>query len=184
MHVFDRICSRERAGARETHSGGIGDAAGKAIMIKSTLKLIVVLSFMAIAWQTHAGDMKVEAAIAKDKETRPATTFPADVPKLYAFFRTHGSEKGDKLRGVWIAEDVGDAAPRQTKIDEATLTADQDDFYGAFSLSKPTKGWPVGKYRVDIYSGDEVATSVEFTIKAGKSKKESDEESEDHSSDE
>jgi len=104
---------------------------------------------------------------------------PADVPKLYAFFRTHGSEKGDKLRGVWIAEDVGDAAPKQTKIDEATLTADQDDFYGAFSLTKPTKGWPVGKYRVDIYAGDEVAISVKFTIKNGKTEKESEEESAD-----
>jgi hypothetical protein len=140
-------------------------------------RTVVSLALAAIfASHSYGGDIKVEAAIAKDKDTRPDTTFPADVPKLYAFFRTHGSEKGDKLRGVWIAEDVGAAAPKQTKIDEATLTADQDDFYGAFSLSKPTKGWPVGKYRVDIYAGDEVATSVKFTIKSGKSeKKESDE---------
>jgi hypothetical protein len=133
--------------------------------------LLTLIAAVAIASQIQAGDMKVEAVIAKDKDTRPATIFPVDIPKLYAFFRTHGSEKGDKFRGVWIAEDVGDAAPKQTKIDEATLTAEQDNFYGAFSLSKPTKGWPVGKYRVDIYSGDEVATSVEFTIKAGKSKR-------------
>ena len=146
--------------------------------------LLTLIAAVAIASQIQAGDMKVEAVIAKDKDTRPATIFPTNIPKLYAFFRTHGSEKGDKLRGVWIAEDVGDAAPKQTKIDEATLTAEQDNFYGAFSLSKPTKGWPVGKYRVDIYSGDEVATSVEFTIKAGKSKKDSDEESRDDSADE
>ncbi|HJT80452.1 MAG TPA: hypothetical protein VJ719_04565, partial [Chthoniobacterales bacterium] len=49
-------------------------------------------------------------------------------------------------------------------IDEATLTADEDDFYGAFSLSKPTQGWPLGDYRVDIYKGDQVATSVNFII--------------------
>ena len=117
----------------------------------------------------HAGPMKVEAATAKDQDSKPTTTFSADVPKVYAFFKTHGSEKGDKLRSVWIAEDVGDAAPAGTKIDEAILTADEDDFYGAFSLSKPTKGWPVGKYRVDIYAGDELVTSVKFTIKkAGK----------------
>lgn len=79
--------------------------------------------------------------------------------------------------------DVGDAAPANTKIDEATLTADQDDFYGAFSLTKPTKGWPVGKYRVDIYNGDELATSVTFTIKAGKVQSSAEDESSDDSSD-
>jgi hypothetical protein len=148
------------------------------------LKLIPLIAAALFVSHSYAGDMKVEAAIAKDKDTRPATIFPADVPKLYAFFRTHGSEKGDKFRGVWIAEDVGGAAPRQTKIDEASLTADQDDFYGAFSLTKPTKGWPVGKYRVDIYAGDEVATSVKFTIKKSESaNKESDESENDSSND-
>jgi hypothetical protein len=117
--------------------------------------------------------------IAVDQDTRPTTTFAADVPKLFAFFRTKGTESGDKLRGVWIAEDVGDAAPENTKIDESALTADQDDFYGAFSLSKPTKGWPVGKYRVEIYNGDELATTVRFTI--GAKKKESDEPKEESS---
>jgi hypothetical protein len=85
---------------------------------------------------------------------------------------------------VWIAVDVGDAAPANTKIDESTLTADQDDFYGAFSLTKPTKGWPAGKYRVDIYNGDELATSVKFTIKTGKEEGDADDESSDDSSDE
>jgi hypothetical protein len=123
-----------------------------------------------------AGKAKVEAAIAVDKDTKPTTTFAADVPKLCAFFRSKGTQAGDKLRGVWIAEDVGDAAPKKTKIDEATLTADENDFYGAFSLTKPTKGWPAGKYRVDIYVGDELATTAKFTIK-------SDEDSEDESKD-
>lgn len=131
-----------------------------------------------------AGEAKVEAVIAVDKDTKPTTTFAADVPKLYAFFRTKGTESGEKLRGVWIAEDVGEAAPANTKIDEATLTADQDDFYGAFSLSKPNKGWPVGKYRVEIYDGDELATTVEFTIGASKSKKNSDDDSKDDSAEE
>ena len=130
---------------------------------------------------TRAGDAKVEAVIAVDKDTRPTTTFAADVPKLYAFFRTKGTESGDKLRGVWIAEDVGEAAPENTKIDESTVTADQDDFYGAFSLSKPNKGWPVGTYRVEIYEGGELATTVRFNISAKKrdsaeSKEESEEE--------
>jgi hypothetical protein len=134
--------------------------------------------------QAHADNLKVEAVIAKDKDTKPAKTFAADVKKLYAFFRTKGTEKGDKLRGVWIAEDVGDAAPANTKIDEASLTADEDDFYGAFAISKPTKGWPAGKYRVEIYAGDDLATTVKFTIEAGKLDEDSDNKSKEDSSEE
>ena len=116
----------------------------------------------------HADGPKVEAAIAVDKDTKPTDSFSASVPKLYAFFRSTGTSKDDKLRGVWIAEDVGDAAPANTKIDESSVTADQDDYYGAFSLSKPTAGWPPGKYRVEIYLNDELATTVKFTIEADK----------------
>jgi hypothetical protein len=144
----------------------------------------LLIATMICASMTQAGNPKVEAAIAKDKDTKPATTFPADIPKLYAFFRSKGTEKGDILRGVWIAEDVGDAAPKQTKIDEATLTADENDFYGAFSLTKPTKGWPAGKYKVEIYLGDELATTAKFAIKAGKPDGNSDDESKEDSSEE
>jgi outer membrane usher protein FimD/PapC len=108
----------------------------------------------------------VEAAIAVDKDTKPTDTFDATVPKLYAFFRSTGTSKDDKFRGVWIADDVGGAAPANTKIDEASLAADQDNFYGAFSLTKPTNGWPPGKYHIDIYVNDDLATTVKFTIAA------------------
>jgi len=152
--------------------------------IKTLLKLIPLVAAAAFVAQARAGKSKVEAAIAVDQETKPATTFAANVSKLYAFFKSTGTHEGDRLRGVWIAEDVGDAAPKNYKIDEANLTADQDDFYGAFSLTKPTKGWPVGKYRVDIYNGDELATSIKFTIEAGKAQGDADDESSDDSSDE
>jgi hypothetical protein len=147
-------------------------------MMKRTFALLFVSLICASV--SYAGEGKVEAAIAVDQDTRPATTFAPDVPKLYAFFKTQGTEKGEKLRGVWIAEDVGNAAPANTKIDEATLTADQNDFFGAFSLSKPNKGFPVGKYRVEIYDGDELATTVKFTI-SSKPAKDSDNSKEDSS---
>jgi hypothetical protein len=137
----------------------------------------VILSALFCVVSVHAGDLKVEAVVATGKNSKPAETFEPDVKKLYTFFKSQGSTKGDKFRAVWIAEDVGDAADPNTKIDEATLTADEDNFYGAFSLSKPTKGWPEGSYRVDIYSGDELATSVKFTIKKGAKSEDSDDDS-------
>lgn len=111
-----------------------------------------------------AANPVVESAIAKDSDTPPATTFASDVPKLYAFFKSTGTQKGDTFRAVWIAEDVGAAAPKETKIDEGTLAADKDNFAAAFSLSKPTNGWPVGKYRTEIHVGDKLASTSKFSI--------------------
>ena len=144
----------------------------------STLAALVVLQGCGKTEQPPAGAVSttpdvtasaakepvVQSAIAKDSDTPPATTFSADVPKLWAFFKSTGTKQGDNFRSVWIAEDVGDAAPKETRIDEGTLAADKDDFSAAFSLSKPNNGWPVGKYRTEIYVGDRLASTSKFTI--------------------
>lgn len=143
------------------------------------MRRFALLALVSLALFPHAiraaDEPAIQVAIAKDKDSKPAATFPADVPQLYAFFRSDGTKQGDKLRGVWIASDVGDAAPKDTKIDELTLTADKDNAFGAFSLSKPTKGWPVGKYRVEVYDNGELVTIAHFTIEAAGAKKDSDE---------
>jgi hypothetical protein len=135
--------------------------------------LIGVISCAAFA---HAGDVKVEATMTTGPDGRETTTYAADAPKVFASFKTKGASDGDKIRAIWIADDVGDAAPKGTKIDEKTLKAEGDTDDGVFSLSKPINGWPIGKYHLEIYVNDELATKVKFTINAAaKSKKHSDE---------
>ena len=130
------------------------------------LLTIVLLSLISALQLPAADDVTVEAVMAKDKDSEPTETFAVDVPKVYAFFKSKGTKKGDKIRAVFIAEDVGDAAPEETKIDEVAITAKNDDESGSFSLSKPDKGWPKGEYRVDIYVGDstEPAATEHFEI--------------------
>jgi hypothetical protein len=138
--------------------------------------LIGVMSCAAFA---HAGEVQIEATMKTLPEGKETTTFAADAPKVFATFKTKGAKDGDKIRGVWIADDVGDAAPKGTKIYEKTLNAEGDTEDGVFSLPKPINGWPVGKYHLEIYVNDELATKVNFTIKAAAtSKKHSDEEEE------
>src|SRR5205085_4581669 len=137
--------------------------------------LIGVISIAA----ARAGDVEVEATMMTEPHGRELTAYTADAPRLYATFKTKGASDGDKIRAVWIADDVGDAAAKGTKIDEKTLKMEGDTEDGVFSLSKPTNGWPVGKYRVEIYVNDELVTKLKFTIKgAAKSKKHSEEEEE------
>jgi hypothetical protein len=141
--------------------------------------LALLIGMMICASVARGGDLKVKAVMTTGPKDKPTTIFTTDTPKVLALFQTKGAQKGDKLRGVWIADDVGDAAPANTKIDEKTLTLEGDTGDGNFSCSKPTKGWPAGKYHLDIYANDELATSVKFTIEAAKKTEKESEESAD-----
>lgn len=147
-------------------------------------RFLIFTLLLASCFAIHADEKKLlRGAIAVDQHTKPASSFSADVPKLYAFFIGDGLTVGDKLRCVWIAEDVGDAAPKNTKVDETTLEVSDANQQGAASLSKPTNGWPVGKYRVEMYLGEKLAETVKFTI-GGKAAKKGDEEAAEESADE
>src|SRR6266513_1197222 len=91
----------------------------------------------------RAGDVKVEAYMTNNPKDEAATIFAADNPKLYAMFKAKGTKDGDKIRGVLIAEDVGDTAPANTKVLEKTIDMEGDTEDGDFNFSKPTKDWPV-----------------------------------------
>src|SRR5207253_8691661 len=93
---------------------------------------------------TRAGDAEVKATMMTEPHGRELTAYTADAARLYAIFKTKGTEAGDNIRCAWIADDVGDAAAKGTKIEETTITA-KGDMEGEFSLSKPTPGWPIGK---------------------------------------
>jgi len=141
--------------------------------------LVVSLICLSVA---KAGDVSVKVRMTTGPKDPPSTTFGSNTPNLYAIFKTEGAKAGDKIRGVLIAEDVGDVAPANTKVLETILDIEGETEAGDFSFSKPTNGWPVGKYRVEIYLNDELATTAKFTIKAAK-KKSSDEEEEESSGD-
>ena len=147
--------------------------------------LALLIGMMICASDARDGDAKVKAVMTTGPEDEPTTTFATDTREVLALFKTKGAKNGDKLRGVWIADDVGKAAPANTKIDEKTLTLKGGTDDGKFSVTKPTKGWPAGEYHLDIYANDELATTVKFTIEAAeKAEKESEESAEEGSEEE
>src|SRR5438477_11202218 len=99
--------------------------------------LSVIVLFLGLTFAAQASDVEIKILLAADKHGESTTTFAADTPEIFGFFKTEGLQDGDKLRGVWVAVDVGDAAPKNSKIDEKTLTAKGDTDDGNFSLSKP-----------------------------------------------
>lgn len=130
---------------------------------------LLVVGLISIA-AAHAGEIKVEAVMMTEPEGHEVTTYVSDARTLYAMFKTKGATDRDKIRAVWIADDVGDAAPPNTKISETTLDMEGDTEDGEFTLSRPEpNGWPLGKYHVEIYVNNKLATQVKFEIKAASS---------------
>jgi hypothetical protein len=147
--------------------------------MKRTFSVVVALVVSLICLSVvKAGAVSVKVRMTAGPQDPPSTTFASNTPKLYAIFKTEGAKAGDKIRGVLVAEDVGDVAPANTKVLETILEMDGDTETGDFTFSKPTNGWPVGKYRVEIYVNDELATTAKFTIKAAKKESADDEEEE------
>ena len=114
------------------------------------------------------GKKSLHAFLAAGNDRKPTTSFSSDVPSIYAVWKGEALEAGDKIHSIWIAEDIGDAAPKDSKILEGDAKVYKADEDGAFSLSRPGgKIWPLGKYRVEIYLNGLLAELLKFTIKPG-----------------
>ncbi|MEP6603774.1 MAG: hypothetical protein ABJB69_07500 [Spartobacteria bacterium] len=108
----------------------------------------------------------VHAVLAKDKDSEPTAIFSSDTPKISAFWKGKGLQLGDRLHAVWIAEDLGMEDRRDSKIMEARVRAYKPDDDGAFSLARPKEGWPLGKYRFELYVEDKLTETLKFTIES------------------
>lgn len=103
--------------------------------------------------------------------TDPSTQFTVNVPEIHAVLVTRVIPKSPTGSMVWIAEETGGAAPPNYKIATKQLSigggelSKADHITISGSLTRPNKGWPAGKYRVEILLDDKVAASQQFAIK-------------------
>lgn len=127
-----------------------------------------LLGMMICVSAVCGADIEIIAVTTTGADAPATTTFAPDTPAVFALLQMGGVRKGDKLRAVWIADDVGDAAPAHTKIAEKAMTMEGVPNEGNFSCTKPAKNWPAGKYHVDIYANDKLITSARFTVEDAK----------------
>ena len=106
----------------------------------------------------------LEASVSTSTDGDPLTTISADALQIVARWRVHDVANKTKIRAVWIAEDTGEVAPPDYKVDEATNIATAPDAVGTFTLSRPEDGWAAGKYRVEFYVGNVLAETLKLTI--------------------
>lgn len=97
--------------------------------------------------------------------------FNKDTTMIYVTWKSDQVKRGQNIKAVWIADDTNNAAPPNYKIAEKG-TAIEDGLIGKvatywtgkFTLSRPTAGWPLGKYHVDIYLDNQLIKTVKFSI--------------------
>jgi hypothetical protein len=104
------------------------------------------------------------AFLTREAAGEPANSFSTETPQIYLRWQGATLNAGDKIRCIWIAEDVGAAAPANYHVDEAAATANEPHAGGIFTLTKPKTDWPEGRYRAEIYVGTQLIETLPFTI--------------------
>ena len=111
-----------------------------------------------------AAPKKLSVSFARERFGKPTTTFSSDTPQIYARWQGYRLRIGAKVRAVWIAENIGDDAPPDYKVDEASAIAESPTTSGVFSLSRPDDGWALGDYRAEFYVDDVLVETVKLRI--------------------
>lgn len=85
----------------------------------------------------------------------PTDTISPEAADFFVTFDVGDTSKGGSIKGVLIC-DKSKVAPPNTKVVETSMDV-KPGMDGDFDFSKPTKGWPVGDYHVEIsYNGKKV----------------------------
>jgi len=130
----------------------------------------LILAIPAWAVEGRITKLALNAGGTHPQTAGSATVFFPDAASIVCSWRAEGVTPGAHIRGVWIAEETGGAAPPNFKVDEASVVAATSaaryDGNGSFTISRPNKGWPLGQYRLEIYLEKELARTVTFRIQA------------------
>lgn len=105
-----------------------------------------------------------DIVVSDSEEGDAVDTFAPTTAKIFVHADMFDVAKGAKMTGAWIAVDTHGAAPPNYKIDSADLVADGNINTVTYSLSRPNKGWPVGKYRVELSVDGKIVGTASFTI--------------------
>lgn len=130
----------------------------------------VAAAATASAHQTNGRVTRIElgsrqGASEDELEVNPTNEFPPETPRIICRWEAEGIKTATVARGIWIAEDTNGAMAKETKLSESRMDVPViSSLTGIFTL-RSHGPWAVGKYRLDIYLGDELSKSIAFVIK-------------------
>jgi hypothetical protein len=111
-----------------------------------------------------AGFSDIVLSTEKDA-TETQATFAPDTAEIFLRAQMDDVTAGSKVTIVWVAVDTKGAAPANYTIDKVDLDVTDGMNVLDGNITKPTAGWPVGTYRVDIAIDGKVSNSADFEVK-------------------
>jgi len=102
---------------------------------------------------------------AEEGAATSADSFAPDTPMIYFSADLVDVASGSKVTISWISVDSHGVAPANYKVDEVNLDIGANENQVTSSINKPTAGWPVGTYRVDLSIDGTAADAADFVVK-------------------
>ncbi len=83
---------------------------------------------------------------------KPSESFSADVPEIFVVFQVHPHYNAYQVFGRWFVEN-SEGVARNHLLGTDSMYLALEDESGYVSLKRPSAGWPVGDYKVEIHIG-------------------------------
>jgi hypothetical protein len=83
---------------------------------------------------------------------KPSKTFHADVPEIFVVFSLQQHDSEFKIYGRWVVEKSEGVPPNHILGTDAMILMTEDES-GYVSMKRPKDGWPIGDYKVEIFTG-------------------------------
>lgn len=116
-----------------------------------------------------AGGAEVtNVALTDAPETKQSKdTFAPDTAKLWVEAELNGVKDGDKVQATFVADSAKSASGKD--VSGSKISTDEKVFKEGMhgfeaSLTKPTAGWAVGDYHVDILVNGDVKKTIKFKV--------------------
>jgi hypothetical protein len=126
--------------------------------------LLVAAALGVASGDTVAGPPTLsDVVLSESRDGPPKSTFKPTTSKVHIRAKLVDVPPGAKLKGEWIAVRA-EGAPVNFKIDSVvnTVGMGSTQYHGA--LSKPSAGWPVGEYRVDLFIDGKPVKNASFRV--------------------
>jgi hypothetical protein len=120
---------------------------------------------MLLALVVRADDPHFGNAVFADNKDgdSPQEIFSSETPEIFLRAELMDVAKDTELRAAWVAEKT-DAAELNYELNTSKVAVKSDTSFATFSLPKPTTGWPIGTYRVDLTINDKLSQQLRFKI--------------------
>jgi hypothetical protein len=83
---------------------------------------------------------------------KPSSTFTDEVPEIFVVFHLHQHDSEFRVSGRWSVErGEGIGANHILGVDSMILMTEDESGY--VSIPRPASGWPIGQYKVEIFTG-------------------------------